>query len=445
MPSHTRATRDRDETTTATAEPSAANAREDDAQDTLGNSAMADIIRNENSYQGNREFDPNLTGIIHIGMNEHAHAEARALNRANRRYGGTKSIRQRGEQDELRKGARTYKFASEEDCAHFTASLGLKPEQALQAAQIIFGGGKYAKDELAQIVEVYSQAELGERKMDRVVFSGHSVGDSMWGDNNGDIPYDTYADLAQIFPRAAAQVKHLALSACYAGGERNMQRFHEAFPNLESIWAYHGSSPGTWSGAIGHLDSWEDATDEDGDASKVDPELAEGQRKAENVATWNVKDGYQGGEPMALWEVESTLNEQEDVFWRYYRGESTVQNSQQGELRDYYNVIQRYLNHPEASNRVAEMETRRDQTIRLLYWGVINGKFGQGYRAALKGGHEAVGLDEPDWSKIGRADALAHIDAFIAAAGGHSDAARAVEVLRGLKSLDPEVVLTSWV
>jgi len=445
MPGHTRTTRSDDSESTSTDTTTSSSASGIEEHDTLGNSAIADIIRNHNKYAGEQKLDPGLTGIIHIGMNEGAHAEASALNAANRGHGGAKSIRDQKEQDTLVRGGKKYKFDSEEDCALFAASLGVRPEQALKLAELIAGGSQYAKDELAQIGETYAQADLGKRDMSRVVFSGHSVGDSIWGDNNGEIPFDTFASLRTIFPKAANQVKHLAISACYAGGERNLQQFFQAFPSLESIWAYHDSSPGTFSGAIDHLKAWENATDENGSASAVDPELAKGMRKAGNVATWNRVDGYQGAEAMDILDIESLLREQDDLFVQYFKGEVEVENTQTGPLRNYYNLVQRYLAHPEASRRVAEMEKRRDITIRLIYWKTVVGKFGEAYKSALREGHAAVSMTEPDWGKVTRGGAMAHIEAFDAAASGNDKAEEAKKLLQGLKEMDPAVILTSWV
>ena len=139
MPGHTRATRSDDSDSTSTATSDSSGIEE---HDTLGNSAIADIIRNHNKYGGEQEADPGMTGIVHIGMNEHAHAEASALNKANRGHGGAKSIRDQKEQDTLKRGNKTYKFGSEDDCALFAASLGVRPEQAMKLAELIIAGSR---------------------------------------------------------------------------------------------------------------------------------------------------------------------------------------------------------------------------------------------------------------------------------------------------------------
>ncbi|MBW1880178.1 MAG: hypothetical protein JRJ84_17600 [Deltaproteobacteria bacterium] len=148
---------------------------------------------------------------------------------------------------------------------------------------------------------------------------------------------------------------------------------------------------------------------------------------------------------MDILEIEGLLREQDDVYLQHFNGEVEVTNTQTGPLRNYYNLVQRYLGHPEASRRVTEMEKRRDITIRLIYWKVITGKFGEGYKADLRAGHAAVGMTEPNWGKLTRAAALAHVDAFDAAAAGNDAASRARTLLQGLKNVDSSVILTSWV
>lgn len=435
MPEHSHRPTNSTSSTSGAAEIDTGNA-EVDAQDLVGNQGVQE------------EIDPTYTGIVLVGLGTYAHDEASRLNAANRDDGGAKSVRQRGhEQDVLTRGGRKFDLAKSEDVEAFVALIGLPAAQAEAAGKILNGAGNMAKDEMGQLIEVYAQAESGVRNMDRLVLSGHSVGDQIWGDDNGWIQFSEFEDLKNVFPKAAAQVKHLMVSACYAGGEANMAKFHAAFPSLDSIWAYTGSSPGTWSGAMVHMDQWEAATEHDQDGSKVDPEAAGNSRKAENIATWNSTDGYQGESPMDLSTVESELTSQESTYQRFFSGEEAVANSQAGPLRDYYNLVQRALQHPDlASGRRAELEKRRDVTIRLLYWSVVAGKFASHYNGQVSQGYATVsGLSQPDWGKLGRAEAIASIQAF---AGVASDAAAqtALDLLqRGLINLDNDVIPTSWV
>ena len=389
---------------------------------------------------------PRYTGIVHIGLNKYAHDEANALNRMNASDGGAKSIRQRGEdQDVIYRGGNRFDLTLDAGVTGFVGTLQLPESKVQEVTDLMKATGGKAKDEMAGIVEVYLQAEQGIRRMDRLVLSGHSVGSQIWGDDNGNIKFDMFEELARIFPNAASQVKHLMISACYAGGERNMGRFHRCFPSVESIWAYAGSSPGTWTGAIPHMELWEGAT-KDRDGSDVERDLAKGTRKADKVATWNIEDGYQGTKPFSITDLENDLQGEESMYQRYLQGDEEVTDSQSGPLRDYYNLVQRLIQHPEVDNaRADQLEMRRDQCIRLLYYSLCATKFAEHYSSDLEEGYAEAGLPLPDFSTLSRREALAAIEA-LATAGGGSATGRALDLLqRGLRDMTNEVIPTNWV
>lgn len=444
MPQQSRAETTSTTTSTASAETSTATT-ETSSQDLVGNQAIVDVIKAENNEISNPQADPGKTGIVHVGMNKYASDEANRLNRANRDRGGAIGIRNQRTQDHYSWKGVDYDLNVVEDAARFVAQLGMPAQQAVKAAEWIVAGGNEAKDEMAQMVRVWAEADMGIRKMERVVLSGHSVGSEIWGDDNGEISFDAFIELSAIFPKAVAQVRHVMMSACYGGGEANMDKYHAMFPNLESVWAYHDSSPGTWSGAMKHMDKWETATEPDKDASGVDPSLAAGTRKSGNVSTWNQTDGYQGAEPITIEEVESQLSDNESTFDDHYAGSVEVTDTQNGPLRGYYNIVQRYLAHPEAGDR-ATYEGRRDVTIRLIFWGIVRGKFAEHHKSDLEAGYAEMGLDMPDLSAIGRGDFMSHFEAAKTLGSAGENAAKTVDLLkRGLRELNPEVIPSTWV
>ena len=408
-----------------------------------GNQQIIDIIRSQNNPTGPRALDPNKNGIVLLGLNTYANDEARALNRFNRGSGGARSAVPQQKQDHIRRGSVEYDLRTEAGAASYIATLGLPNQLAIRAAQLLASAGEEAKDELAQFIRILSEAEMGERKIDRMVLSGHSVGSQIWGDENGTINFTEIADLAKMFPAAMGQVQHLFMSACYSGGERTMQRYKEMFQGVSSIWAYHGSSPGTWSGAIGHLEQWEKATETGKDPGNVDPSLAQGIRKAENVSTWNSVDGYQGDKPMKIAELERLLQEREAMFQSHYSGETLVADSQSGPLRNYYALVQQTISHADVNAELAEwMSLRRDVTIRLLYYTLISSKFQEHYHSILKRDYDSCGTSLPDFSQLNRLEAMEHIEANEGALAG----TEALSLLqRGLRNLSEEVIPTGWV
>ncbi|MEC7949383.1 MAG: hypothetical protein VX265_17580 [Myxococcota bacterium] len=443
MPDHQQQTT----TTTSTGQSaSSSGGSTDQAQQLVGNQAIVDIISAQNQYTGPRELNPNKNGIVFMGMNEYAHDEANKLNALNRGRGGAVGARPQAKQDHIKRNGREFDLTTEAGCASYVATLGLPDQLAVDTAAFLSRGGKDARDELAQFIRILSEAEMGERSMDRMVLSGHSIGSQIWGDHNGNINFTELDELFDLFPKAAAQIEHLMLSACYSGGEAKMDQYHEMFPGLASIWAYHDSSPGTWTGAMDQMERWEGATRDGKDPGGVDPGLARGTRKSKNVSTWNAKDGYQGDKPMSIGDITRELDGQESMFQSYFNGDEEVETPQSGPLRSYYGIVQRALSHRELeSGRVAGLEKRRDVTIRLLYFKLVSGKFGSHYGNQLSEGAAAAGLTVPALGEIGRKEALAFIDAM-EAAGGDSATAAAVDLMkRGLRDLDNDVIPTSWV
>ena len=90
---------------------------------------------------------------------------------------------------------------------------------------------------------------------------------------------------------------------------------------------------------------------------------------------------------------------------------------------------------------------RRDQTIRLLYWGVVRGKFGSGYGAQLSAGYTAAGLPQPDFAGLTRGEFMNELKVFerAAADSGDSAAQEALRLLRGLGAMATDVIPTTWV
>jgi hypothetical protein len=425
-----------------------ASASEPDLQDLVGNAAIVEHIRANNQSTGPRELDPDKNGIVILGLNSGASSEARALNRFNRGNGGAISATPSKKQDTANVDGVDVDLSTTTGAAVFASSLGVPDQLAIDVAQYLVDSRDKSRDELSQFIKILSQAEMGEREIDRMVLSGHSVGSQIWGDDNGVITFEEFATLFKIFPIAAAQVKHLMLSACYAGGETRMADHQKMLPGVESIWAYQDSSPGTWSGAKTHMESWVDATMPGMDPGKVDPTLAGDSRKAENVSTWNSVDGFQGQEidPMSYSELHASVTDLEAMFLNYFEGKSEVYNPQSGALREYYGMIQRLTSHPEASTQVVrEMEARRDTVIRLLYFKVVSQKFHTHYKAKLNAGLIEAGISIPNFETLGRAG-LAQLIAELEASGGGTDTATAVDLLkRGLWALNPDLVPTSWV
>jgi hypothetical protein len=404
------------------ATPAVAEAPAADLTGGIGNSAVADVVRAKNTPTGPRKLDPSKTGIVHFGMNEGARAEAQALNAANKDDGGALSIRNQGTEHQFKDGKITYDLSSPVAAAEYTSTLGLPDEQAVAAAEFLGRpdlDGR-AKDELANLVKTLSQAEMGERELTRLVLSGHSTGNEFWGDDNGVITMDDFAKLAEIFPNASGAIEHLMLSACSSGGERQHEKYREMFGGLKSSSAYLGSSPGTHSGALGHLKSWEAHTEKGDAVSAIDPAMVEGQRKAENLSTWNAEDGYQATDKGSF---------DDDLTQAYYFGENQPgfesgeanlnDRAQHATLREQYDRLRRIEQSGQADEQWQTWaKEQADHTIRLLHYeDAVRGRFTEANRPALEEGYALFGREMPAFEKLSRKDALAEIASLKAEMG----------------------------
>lgn len=382
-----------------------------------------------------------LKSIVHIGMGDHAAYEAGELNKAAPE--GVKSIRQRGDaQDTAKVGGETVDLTTQEGAEKLVESIGVPAAKAKDLVDILMQTGASAKDEVAQILIVFQQAETGDRQMTRLVLSGHSVGDSIWGDSNGDLEFKILQRICDAFPGAAGQVEDLMLSACYAGTEAYMDQYFQMFPAVKTIWAYHDSSPGSFSGAMPHMKKWERAT-RGQDYGKVDPSLAKGTRKAKNISTWNAEDGYQGAERKPLTELLAAVQADDAVFKAFYDGQKDVEDTQGGPLRQYYNKVQSLLGHPDlSSGQRAEYLNRRDVTIRLIFFAIVRKKFAAHHAPAITSAYQKLGKPAPPFATLGRKATLDAVAAFQAAGG---DGGFGTLLQTGLVELDPSVIPSTWV
>lgn len=404
-----------------------------------------------NSPQANTVARSN-NDILLVGMNAHAKDEAAALR--NRGQNVT-FIGDSFSDDQLRvrEGGqtRTHDLRTDEGINAFVLSLGLPGEQSRKVADAIRSVGADGRDEFAGLAREFARAEKGGTIPSRLVLSGHNVGSGIYGDDNGQIRWESMAKLTDAMPAAARQVEDLHVAACYSGGQPAIERYRAMFPNAKTIWAYSGSAPGTWSGAMPHQSRWETATR--GTRAELDRALANGTRKGENVAVWSERLGYLDGNPPAeLSTVRGEFDRGAATYDRFFAGEEAVSNTQSGPLRDYYNRLQRLLQHPDLpAAETPQLEARRDATIRLIYYSAtVAPKFQQHHERQINEGFRALGLTAPNFGTLTRADALRQIEAFEQALNTASPQPEAAQQLlplltEGLRDLSSSRIPPAWV
>ncbi|WNG45995.1 hypothetical protein F0U60_19170 [Archangium minus] len=395
--------------------------------------------------------------ILVLGMNPHTQAEAEALQKSNPKARVT-TLQDTPRDDQVRAlgsdGAmRVHDLRTDAGIQTFVATLGLPLTQGRQVSVAIASAGADARDELAQLAQVWARAEKGGVIPSRLVLSGHSGGMSLWGEEggfkNGVLSRQSLALLAAAMPKAAARVEDLCIAACYNGGETTLDGWRAIFPNVETMWAYDGSAPGTFSGATVHLARWEKATR--GEVDALRPDAARGLRKGENLAVWSRRDGYQTASVSgSTADLRARYVAGHAAFERYFQGDAQVRDTQRGPLREHYNTLQALLGRPEvpASERI-RLEQARDQTLRVLFYENVAHHFQETHRAGIQRGFAALGLRAPDFSRVSRGESLVLIQSFEAElARRHPRPVEAQRLLplltEGLRDLQRSHIPDNW-
>jgi hypothetical protein len=345
--------------------------------------------------------------------------------------------------------ATTHDLSTDQGALSFALTLGLPGEQTQKIATVLRNAGTDARDELGQIAQQWAVAEKGGQAPSRLVLSGHHVGYGVYGENNGKLDWPTVGALAEAMPRGARCVEDLLIAGCYSGGQSMMDKYTAMFPAVKTVMAYDGSSPGAASGATAHQKAWEQATRGSGD--KLDRKLFQNMRKGENVTVWTRTHGFDDGKPRAtLDELRSARASLQDGFKAAWDG-APIPDTQRGPVRDYYNATQRLIQNPglPADERKA-VEAQRDQTIRLIFHGVVATRFQEAYGTKLDAGFRAVGIDPPPSFKgMTRAQALTAIASFeekLAATPNAGPAAQTLApILRDFKDLKSSLIPDTWV
>lgn len=383
--------------------------------------------------------------IIFMGLNPSAIDEARSLRQQGNRVifigpGNTP--------DSTMRSKVNYNLTNPSEVESFINTLGLSPPASRKLILAINTAGRNIKDEIAQLVEVLSQMEKDGKGPGRFVLSGHSVGGIYWGDPNGLIEIQKIKEIAAALPVAASLIEDLHFSACYSGNERDLIKWRGIFPNVSTIWAYSGSAPGASSGAKRHLSIWNNATK--GDKIKLDRSIAKNTRKGKNVAVWSKFFGYQAKGSSAINDLIRRINDAEPTYRSYFSGESIVQNTQAGPLRDYYNDLQELIGHELATpTQITMYRERLETTIRLIYFKKsIRTKFARHYAIQLESAYKVIGVKMPDYTQLSRKACLAEISKFEQAAGDNTatQVAEMKELLvHGLKNLEKAYIPANWI
>jgi hypothetical protein len=331
-------------------------------------------------------------------------------------------------------GDKTFDLTSDAGVDAFAASLGLDKARAASAAKLIKANSlTNDRDDMAHVMAVYALTEAdGQDRMSRVVLSGHSFGlDIMDDPLQNHIAFSYLVDLAGIFPKAAAQTRHLLVSACYAGAEDNVRDiFRKAFPSLITFSGYTDQCPTNAGGARAVRD-W---------AKTTDPDPTDLAKPPEGRSTW-ASGFYQGVESSSPADTMKSLRDDEPKFLEYFSGVKVDADAHRGWLTTYYgqarNADLRVSSIKGADHDYAHVHA--EQAVRLRLWAQFVSQFWKDNETKIRAGYGKASV--PNFGKMTRKEALKAIDKFPAAAQGtDADKAEAQRLLEGLKNLDTTVL-----
>ncbi len=385
--------------------------------------------------------------IVLLGLNESGAHEAKALREKGNKviYIGPGSTA-----GSIKVGKTTYKLKTYKEITAFVKSLGLDSVHEKKAVSAFNISNVNIRDELAQLAIVWSEIQKTGSGTTRFIISAHSMGWSFWGEDNGMFTLNVIGKLAASMPKAAGAIEDLHLSACYSGKEKELQKWRKIFPNVHTIWGYTESAPGAHSGATLHMSRWDNATREN--RFELNRTIAANTRKGKSVAVWSKRFGYQARPATDINSLKRRIRHAESSYIAFFNGTRAVVSSQSGPLRDYYNDIQAFTNHPQASvEQIVKYQARINTTIRLLYFNKsIRKKFFQHHAKLIKAGYEKLGLKAPVFSQLSRKECMKSIDNFLLKYKAKKDKSPETnrlkdELINGLRDLKESHIPYNWI
>lgn len=328
----------------------------------------------------------------------------------------------------------------------FVKFLDVPPATAKKIAAVLAKAPEGLRDELAQLAVGWAAAERGERGASRLVLSGHSDGDKIWGERGEDSEALTpklLGELARAMPKAAAQVEDLAISACSCGGRATIEEWKKDFPNLKTLLAYRTSSPTVEQGSTNELQKWERFTR--GAATELDAKQFN-----PNAATWSVKHGYLTPKSIDLQKVQQTIDTLKPLYLAVRDGTQPLDADTKAKLNTYRTALRELggADSDQVSRDVREQALTDAKSVLLaVHYDDVKDDFQRTYRAELKAAYQELGLQPKDFGKLSRREAYdecARVITEISKRGYPPSLEAALTALRGMKSFDPEVLNTAW-
>lgn len=376
--------------------------------------------------------------ILYIGMNAYRLEVAGLRNRYWNKTATVTAVTRTDDTAHTATRGGTFDMSGDVGIDSFADTLGLDAANTKAVAALLKSQPGSDRDDLAHVIDVYAQTDADSvDRMTRVVLSGHSYGTMIYGHaaakgaETSRIQFDALIALAGLFPKAAAQTKHLMISACLAGSEGNLRKIYlNAYPNLQTFTGFTMYSP-TDEGSANDVSNW--ARQTDADPTTLDEPLA-------GRSNWTVSDGYKGDAQLSGAETMASLHSDEAKFNEYLAGTKMDAGSHTGWLPIYYSkarLAAQRLDITGADHDYAHLHA--EQSFRLRFWKEQVAHFWADKGAVIRAGYGSAAA--PDYGKMSRSDALQAIAEFPGvAAGSAADITTAKALLDALRTLDSKVM-----
>jgi hypothetical protein len=382
---------------------------------------------------------PPVGNILYVGMNNADPEIAALLGRY--RPGSPVSVTVvKGTAEETATaigGSTTYDLTTDAGMDALAAALVPDAAKRPSLAAIFKRAADGDRDDLAHVAKVYSDTESdGKDRMTRVVLSGHSGGSGVFG-GAGEVYFQALVDLADVFPRAANQVKHLMVAGCHTGDEGTILDYYvKAYPSLLTVWAWWDVCP-TGPGAAKAIEKWAGLTEHGETALR---------RQSGGIATWSggTYQGSRSGEASVTIVLDS-IQADDARFQEYFDGTRADPSPHGGWLEAYYIRVLAAAARPDVTgpDRVS-MDIRRQRALRLRFWPDLTKNYWAKYGAVIAKGYGTGAV--PNYASLSRKDALKAISDFPAVStAAVPDKSAAAVLLDGLKNLDPALLPDSMI
>jgi hypothetical protein len=320
-----------------------------------------------------------------------------------------------------------------------------------KATDVLLTANKHIREQLAEIMRWFNQAENGAIILDRLVLSGHSNGVELWGESErgaeskpGTMLIDRdLGAIADVFPKAAAQVEDIMFSACFSINAVNL--VIKVFPNLQTAWSYSAYSPSIKQGSAEHVAEFTRATEGSGTLKRAN--------RRGTSALWTRQKGFVVGDPSLAAAgpiYTEAIRKWDEIAQPMYDG--TGADLSKESLNPVYGAIQAMIVHAGTpADRKESGERVMQILLRLRFWPRVRERFGAEYHGVLQPIYDALGMTQPDWSSITRKALKAHVDAAKLAFEEKPEAKTQQElfdryVFNGIYSLtDRKIIDPDWI